>query len=637
MSAENDPDPNWLEPSIDEASGKVALPETPNRSKKRQDKQLALLKQQIAQRKDVEEALRRESAIVSLLQEIASAANTATSSEDVFRLALERICAHTGWPLGHVYVLSPDREVVVSRHISHCTDEARFGFLSEHIEAVRFAPGADWVLQVFGNGKPALLVDISQEPGFECIPELAEAGIKSAFAYPVLAGSEVVATLFFFSLDAGELDEGLSQVMDNVCAQLSLVVERERASESSQRSQSMLALQARQLKALNEMGQLVVSTLDLDVVFERVLAALRPLLDAEGVFILLFEGEELVFAASDEIDGANIKGLRLPATDGVAGEVVHTGQAIWVHGEEMRWRLSPRFEELVGHRLQALLAAPLRIQDRLIGVMEAVHSQPDAFDAEDLLLLEAAASWVAIALQNARLFDQARISRQRLGALARRVVTAQEEERLRISRELHDEAGQTLIVLKLDLETTRDSLPPELRAAHQQLSEAISLTEDLMEHLRLLARDLRPQALDSLGLNQALDGLCQDFARRAQLTIHYTGLDLPKLPDAAAISFYRTLQEALTNVVKHAGANQVQVELGLAEETVFLSIVDDGNGFSVEESLLYPQKPGGVGLVGMQERFELLGGWVQIDSRLSEGTQVKAFVPLEARQEEKTT
>ena len=398
--------------------------------------------------------------------------------------------------------------------------------------------------------------------------------------------------------------------------------------------EAQLSLHTEQLAALNQMGQTVTATLEIEVMFERVLTILRPLLGAEGVFILLLEGETLVFAATDETSGGSLQGTRIPANTGVAGKVLQTGQAIWISGEEIQQRRVYPFDKMVGHCLGTLLAAPFRVQEEWSGVMEAIHSQPDAFSSGDLQLLEAAASWVAIALKNAQLFTQVKISRQRLCTLARKVVTAQEDERLRVSRELHDEAGQALIALKLNLKAIRDSLQEEgLDTTCERLTEAITLTDQTMEQIRLIAHNLRPRVLDSYSLNEVFKQVCREFAKHTQLSIEYDGTDLLKLPDSVTTSFYRFLQESLTNVVKHADATKVQVVFEQTEGLIYLSVSDNGLGMLETHRLPYKPK-NGVGVMGMQERFELMGGWVEIHSKPGQGTQVTAYIPFVS--EEKT-
>jgi signal transduction histidine kinase len=149
-----------------------------------------------------------------------------------------------------------------------------------------------------------------------------------------------------------------------------------------------------------------------------------------------------------------------------------------------------------------------------------------------------------------------------------------------------------------------------------------------MEHIRLLAHALRPPVLDTLGLNLALEGLCNDFAQRTRLDVQYRGTELPDLPDPMTICFYRFLQEALTNIAKHANARYVFVALSYTQSTrqVCLTVADDGNGMIIPQSSAEWRT--GLGLAGMQERFELLGGEVMIESQPGQGTRLIACTTI---------
>jgi signal transduction histidine kinase len=164
----------------------------------------------------------------------------------------------------------------------------------------------------------------------------------------------------------------------------------------------------------------------------------------------------------------------------------------------------------------------------------------------------------------------------------------------------------------------------EADSLRQRLGEAVGLTEITMEQIRLLAYGLRPPALDAVGLSYTLEGLCRDFAERTQLSIDYAGAELPVLPEAANMCLYRVLQEALTNVAKHADANQVRVALRCDAEAVSLTVEDDGQGFEVQAGT-----SAGIGLLGMQERIELLGGQLEIESWPGQGTRLIAHIPLQ--------
>jgi PAS domain S-box-containing protein len=217
---------------------------------------------------------------------------------------------------------------------------------------------------------------------------------------------------------------------------------------------------------------------------------------------------------------------------------------------------------------------------------------------------------------------------ERMRQLARQVVSTQEEERQRLSRALHDEAGQALTALRISLELIQEDLPAESSSLHQRIGDAAALTGATMEQIRLLAQDLRPPALDTVGLNPTLEGFCGDFAERTRLSIEYLGLELPMLPEPVNMCLYRFLQEALTNVAKHARANQVRVALRYDAETVSLSVEDDGRGFDRQARMSERCWPMGIGLLGMQERLESLGGRLEIESQPGQGTRLVAHLPV---------
>ncbi len=212
--------------------------------------------------------------------------------------------------------------------------------------------------------------------------------------------------------------------------------------------------------------------------------------------------------------------------------------------------------------------------------------------------------------------------------LAQQVIMAQEEERQRISRELHDEAGQALAALKIRLALLQHDLPDDRIVLWQALAEAISMSDSTRNQIRLLAQGLRPPELDVMGLQPTLEGFCQSFANRTKLKIRYEGTDPPPLADAVQICLYRVLQEALANVAEHARASEVLVRLATEESWISLTVADNGKGLP-EESPEAALGRLGLGLPGMRERLELLDGELQVSSRPGKGTQLVARIPLE--------
>lgn len=229
--------------------------------------------------------------------------------------------------------------------------------------------------------------------------------------------------------------------------------------------------------------------------------------------------------------------------------------------------------------------------------------------------------------QQQQLMQKLQESNARLHQLNKKVVTTLEEERGAVSRELHDEAGQGLTALKIFLELLRDGPPLPAEASRQQLDEAVSITAATLERIRRLARDLRPPALDALGLNLSLADFCREYSRRVGLPIGYEGCDLPELSDAVSICLYRFLQEALTNVVRHARADQVQIRLDYENGKISLLVHDNGIGFEYDQTDWKLTK--GSGLLGMRERLEMAGGQLIIDSHPGQGTLLGAIIPWE--------
>jgi len=261
---------------------------------------------------------------------------------------------------------------------------------------------------------------------------------------------------------------------------------------------------------------------------------------------------------------------------------------------------------------------------REVDVADRIYEQKICCTAEDVLVR----IYVHDITELKRAEDRLQQLAERMRWLTQRVVLAQEEERQRVSRELHDEAGQALTALKISLELIRADLPPEAAALRPNFDDVISLTDATHQQIRLLARGLRPPALDTVGLNLTLEGFCNDFARLTHLDIAYTGTETRPLPDTVNICFYRVLQEALTNVAAHAQAGRVWVELRCESDRTCLTIRDRGRGFDWQaQATSRPQA--GIGLLGMRERLDLLGGWLDIDSVPGQGTCLTACLPLE--------
>lgn len=222
--------------------------------------------------------------------------------------------------------------------------------------------------------------------------------------------------------------------------------------------------------------------------------------------------------------------------------------------------------------------------------------------------------------------ERLRDSQRRLRALTARREAILEEERARISREIHDELGQILTASKLDVAWVRDSLPGAPAEIRARLGELASRLDATVKTVRRITTELRPVVLDQLGLAAAVEWLARDFAHRSGLACSVRAdLDGHQLPRDTATGMFRILQEALTNIARHAGAASVTVELWAIDHTVCLAVSDDGHGVSDVET----SGSDGLGIMGMRERAILLGGALELSSLKPSGTRLSVWAPIQ--------
>jgi PAS domain S-box-containing protein len=385
---------------------------------------------------------------------------------------------------------------------------------------------------------------------------------------------------------------------------------------------------AQQLATLNTVMRAMTTELDPLLVAQRILDAVAVLIpNAAGLLLDLPEGTEVlrVVASIGLRDADGARSLSLRVGEGLAGIAAATRQPVVSTGVSWDARFVKR-SWAAREGLVSGIVLPLVFSNRVTGTLAVFLRRLHTFPKEEVDVLQALASQSANTLENARLFEQVDLAREHLLDLTQRVVSAQEEERGRLSRELHDEAGQALTSLRISLGLIHDDLPTDAASLRQRLRDTMKLTESITDQLRFLAQALRPPGLEVAGLDSTLESLCREFHRRTHVPVEYAGAELPRVPDNVGIHLYRFLQEALTNVGKHAQAHRVRVALAYDSEMLSLSVEDDGVGFDVA-SKLGRKSQEGIGLIGMQERLDLLKGRLEITSQPGHGTRLLAQVP----------
>ncbi len=232
----------------------------------------------------------------------------------------------------------------------------------------------------------------------------------------------------------------------------------------------------------------------------------------------------------------------------------------------------------------------------------------------------------------ARDISQHVIARARLRELTSRLTQAQEEERRRIARELHDEIGQELTIAKMRLRMVENALPAEAEAVHEKLKMLGTLLDETLQNVRHLSHELRPPLLDEMGWEPALALVCDTFSQRTELPVIYrhSGSADRLDPDVEMVA-YRVVQESLTNVARHANARQVVVHADLSSDELTLTIEDDGQGFDMAALDHTSDAAVGLGLLGMQERVDMVGGRIQIVTAPGKGTRVEVHLPRKER------
>ena len=275
------------------------------------------------------------------------------------------------------------------------------------------------------------------------------------------------------------------------------------------------------------------------------------------------------------------------------------------------------------HGFLHVTVAPVIGEERTLGTLVLASREPRPLSSEESALVQAVAGLVGVALENVALRERLVAHQDRLRALAGGILRAREEEARRIAHELHDEAGQLLAALHISLDDLVAQVPAQ-EASFQKLRGVLDRVE---AQLRRLARELRPTILDDLGLAPALEWLAQGLAERRDVRIAVAAPEARLAPEAET-ALYRIVQEALTNALRHARPRRIAVEVREEGPHIRAVVRDDGHGFDVAAAWA-ERGDRGLGLIGMRERAEALGGTLEIRSTPGAGTEVCAMVPRE--------
>jgi len=529
------------------------------------------------------------------LFEAGVAVSSELSLDAVLQRLVEAAAELTGARYAALGVIAPSGSGL-ERFLTHGID-------ADTHEAIGALPRGRGILGALIHEAKALrLHDLSEDPRSVGFPPN-HPPMRTFLGVPVVLRGVAYGNLYLTEKELGEdFTEDDQEIVSLLASQAAVAIENARLYEAATRW-------SRQLQSLNEIGNALATETDLDRLLDLIVGHLRELLGARFVSVTLPTGDdELRFAAAAGEHADAVVGLTMPRAGSKSGRVLERRSSERVDSVIDDPEVNQEVARSVAARTG--LFVPLVAHDRVIGVLE-VHDKEGQRDArftdDDLRLAETFASRAAVAVDLSQ-----RVARDAL----RRVVAAQELERQRLARELHDETGQALTSILLGLK------PLENGPANEAVAELHELVVTALQDVRRLAVELRPKVLDDFGLVPALERLAAAFGEHTGLNVDFhSTIGEERLPSEVETALFRVVQESLTNVVKHSRASNVSIVLTRKGDAVAVVVEDDGEGFD-------PAATGqGIGLLGMRERLALLDGKLDVESAAGSGTTLVAEVP----------
>jgi len=388
--------------------------------------------------------------------------------------------------------------------------------------------------------------------------------------------------------------------------------------------------QNRELSALNQIGHTITQTLELNTLLNTALDKTMEVMDCEagGIYIRESnESENLLLKVTRGLSSNFCKRFeKIRLGVGLMGKGLARHEAVILESVTRKTNLTGY---MAPEGMKLAVSVPIRVKTRLIGALNVASYKYNTFEPWKVELLLTIGNHLGVVIENAILMDSLKKHEKGLQMLSSQIIKAQEEERKRISRELHDEASQALIAAKINLDMVKKILPSSWNQVTTRLVETRSLLVNTLKNLRRLSYDLRPSMLDDLGLISALRWYTESYTKRLSIPISFKATALDKRLDLEIeTAIYRIVQEALTNIAKYAQAKEVTVSLEKKDSKLIIRVEDNGRGFRLKTSILGENYNQGSGILGMKERVYNLGGTFHIESKQGRGTKLLAEIPL---------
>jgi len=472
----------------------------------------------------------------------------------------------------------------------------------EHIISPGTHPPGGFRSQIIGKKQPLLVnTHVAEEAallGQPIIPGTATP--KSWLGVPMLVGGEVTGILSVQNLDEeNAFGESDVRFLQTFAASMSIALENARLFSNLER-------RAEQFRVLTEVSQHIISLASVDELLNRISQLIKNSFGYIHVGIGLVAGDQVISKAEVGAFEEIYHESSIPLGEGIWGRVAQDGRAIisgQVNGEHDH-------KYMHGIGIRSHLCVPLKIKDKVIGVMSAASDHVNAFDQSDENILQTLANQVSVAIDNARLYEQAR----HLAVL---------DERQRLGRELHDSVTQSLYGISLYAQAATGNINAgQIGQASQYLEDIQNTAQESLADMRLLIYELKPPVLDKEGLIPALQHRLISVEDRARIKSSIQTNLTERLPTEIEDGLYQISREALNNIIKHAHAKNILIQIQKEADTISMEISDDGVGFNPETAC----RQGCLGLVNMKEHAQAQGWQLNIVSSPGNGARIKVEI-----------
>jgi len=411
------------------------------------------------------------------------------------------------------------------------------------------------------------------------------------------------------------------------------VIEMRRNVTSERELESQLLIRRHQLSALHHISSAIVGLQDIDTILQTALDDVLALIDSDigGILLLDENTGTLRYRVHHGLSPKYVQEMSMKIGEGIAGYVAQTGIPEIVEDISRDPRTS-RSDLVSAEGLKGFVSVPLKAKNRVIGVMNFASHTSKRFGTDDISLLCSIGEYLGTAIEQARLYNRLARASERYHALLQHALTAQEQERKRIARELHDETSQALTSLTLNLQALAGlaeikgfgdaEFLNQLKTLH---SYAVHAGNEIVK----LMKELRPTLLDELGMPAAIQRYAKDTLqpRGINLSCEFIGTE-QRLPSEIEITLFRVAQGAIGNILEHSEARNASIKLECNSTECVMEISDDGKGFDVSKLTRVDPSGRGAGVFTMKERVSLVGGSCYIDSSPGKGTRVHVKVPV---------